>query len=141
MQDGFYCMTLGYSVFDIFMVMYLGNEIELSSDELSFCVYESNWIEQTEACKMCIIILMERLKRPQELVVGKLYPLNLLTFTSVIVFLIKTGTWILNQLLMQIFFFFIKKRQSTVPTACSIFWKTFAEKKFVKSTFSVVSNF
>ncbi len=65
------------------MVMYLGNEIKLSSDELSHCVYESNWIEQTESCKKCIIILTERLKQPQELIIGKLYPLNLVTFTSV----------------------------------------------------------
>ncbi len=84
-QDGLYCMTLAYSIFDIFMVMYLGNEIQLSSDELSYCLYESNWIEQTQSCKKCITILMERLKRPQELIVGKLYPLNLLTFTSVCV--------------------------------------------------------
>ncbi len=76
-------MALAYSIFDIFMVMYLGNEIKLSSDELSYCVYESNWIEQTISCKKCVIILMERLKRPQELIVGKIYPLNLLTFTSV----------------------------------------------------------
>ncbi len=83
-QDGFYCSALAYSIFDIFMVMYLGNEIKLSSDEMSQCVYESNWIEQTQKCKKCIIILTERLKRPQELIVGKLYQLNLQTFTSVL---------------------------------------------------------
>ncbi len=76
-------MTLAYSIFDIFMIMYLGNEIKLSSDELTHRMYESSWIDQTESCKKCIIILMERLKRPQELVVGNLYPLNLETFTSV----------------------------------------------------------
>lgn len=65
------------------MVIYLGNEIKLASGNLSHCLFESNWTKQTHSCKKCITILKERLKRPQELIVGKLYPLNLLTFTSV----------------------------------------------------------
>lgn len=55
----------------------------LSSDQLTRCVYESQWIEQTQSLKKCMIILTERFKRPQELIVGKIYRLNLLTFTSV----------------------------------------------------------
>ncbi|XP_037044050.1 odorant receptor 43a-like [Bradysia coprophila] len=82
--DAINCIVLLYSLFDIFMVMYLANEIKLSSDDLSRCLYNSNWIEQTQSCKRCVIILGERFKQPQELVVGKIYPLNLLTFTSII---------------------------------------------------------
>ncbi len=113
-------MTLAYSIFDIFMVMYLGNEMMLSSDALSQCVYESNWIDQTESCKKCIIILTERLKRPQQIIVSKLYPLSLLTFTSVCFFFTLT-----RKSLDLISFLY--KRLLTVPTACSIFCKTFAE--------------
>ncbi len=82
-QDGIFCLILVYCIFDIFVVMYLGNEIMLSSDELTHCLYASNWIDQTESCKKCVIILMERLKRPQELIVGKIYPINLLMFNTV----------------------------------------------------------
>lgn len=63
--------------------MYLVNEIELSSDRLSYCWFESNWIEQTQSCKKNIIIMSEALRRPTQVIVGKLYPLNLKTFTSV----------------------------------------------------------
>lgn len=72
-----------YSIFDIFMLTYLANEMMLASDRLSLCLFESNFIEQTESCKKCVLILMERLKQPQKLVVGKIYALDLVTFTSV----------------------------------------------------------
>nr|QGW45393.1 odorant receptor 20 [Bradysia odoriphaga] len=82
-MDGYNCAFLLYSVFDIFMIMYLGNEIKLASDQLSYCLFECNWMDQLTSGKKPIIILTERLKRSQELTVGKLYPLNLQTFTSV----------------------------------------------------------
>nr|QGW45392.1 odorant receptor 19 [Bradysia odoriphaga] len=81
--DGYNCAFLVYSIFDIYMIMYLGNEIKFSSDQLSYRLLESDWIEQSALCKKSIIILTERLKRPQELTVGKLYPMNLSTFTSI----------------------------------------------------------
>nr|QGW45423.1 odorant receptor 50 [Bradysia odoriphaga] len=83
-QDLYFVAFLTYSIFDIFMILYLGNELKLASDELSTCLYESDWIEQTESSRKSIIILSERLKQPQQLVVGKLYPLNLETFTSIV---------------------------------------------------------
>jgi len=80
------CMLLIYNLFDIFMVMYLGNEIKLFSDRLSYCFFQSNWMDQSSLNKNCIIILAEVLKRPQEMVIAKLYPLDLKTFTSVVTF-------------------------------------------------------
>ena len=75
---------MAYSFFDIFVLMYLGNEIKFFSGRLTYCLYESNWIEQTESCKKCIVIMAEGLKKPKELKVGRIYPLNMMTFTSVI---------------------------------------------------------
>lgn len=82
-QSSMYAILLFFFSFDIFMVMYFGNEIELSSDRLSYCLFESDWFEQSRVCKKCIIMLAELLKRPHALVVGRLYPLNLDIFTSV----------------------------------------------------------
>lgn len=65
------------------MVTYLGNEIKLASNRLMYSLFESNWIEHSELCKNYIIILTEFLKKPTELVVGKLYPLNMETFNRV----------------------------------------------------------
>lgn len=74
------------------MIMYLGNEIKLSSDRLSFRLYESNWIKQTDTCKRILIIVLERLKIPQEIIVGKLFPLNLESFNVVNQILFKKYT-------------------------------------------------
>jgi len=82
-QFGIYISLLMYNLFDIFMVMYFGNEIKVSRSRLSYCFFESNWIEQSALYKQCVIIIMEVLKQPQELVILKLYPLNLKTFSSV----------------------------------------------------------
>ncbi len=70
--------------FDLFIVLYLGNEITISSSELMYCVFESDWIWQSEAMVMDFIILTEVLKKPQQLIILKVYPMNLDTFTSVI---------------------------------------------------------
>lgn len=65
------------------MIMFFGNEIKFSSHRLSYCLFESNWIEQSESNKKLILILTEVLQRSHNIIVGKLYPLNLETFTSV----------------------------------------------------------
>lgn len=72
-----------YNLFDIFMVMYLGNEIKLASHRLSSCLFESKWIEQSQETKKHVVIVTEMIKCPKELIVGKLYPLNLQTFVWV----------------------------------------------------------
>lgn len=72
-----------HGVSDIYLVMYLANEIRLASDKLSYRLFESNWIEQSRTCRKCVIILAEFLKQPQEMVIFKLYPMNLETFTLV----------------------------------------------------------
>lgn len=77
------CVMIGYGLFDIVMVTYLGNEIMMSRDRLSYCFFESNWCEQTLSCLKLIIIMTELLKKPKKLVVGMLFTLNLDTFTFV----------------------------------------------------------
>ncbi len=81
--QGFFILFIIYSLFDTFIVMLLGNKIMESSDRLSYCLFESDWISQSPKCKKCIVIMAEALKKPQEIIVCKLYPLNLQTFTAV----------------------------------------------------------
>ncbi|XP_037045319.1 odorant receptor 94a-like isoform X3 [Bradysia coprophila] len=61
-----------------------GNEIMLSSDCLSYCLFESDWYNQPQSTKKNIIIFGEYLKQPQVFVIGKLYPLTLETFTRIL---------------------------------------------------------
>lgn len=78
-----YVAFLLFNFFDIFMVTYFGNEIMYWSGRLSCCLYECNWMNQSKSCKMCVVILMEVLKQPEQLVIGKLYALDLDIFTKV----------------------------------------------------------
>lgn len=78
-----YLAAVLYNLFDIFMIAYFGNEIEQASSRLTYALFESNWTGQSESFKSCLVILAEVLKRPQRIIVFKLYPLNLTTFTSV----------------------------------------------------------
>ncbi|XP_037040976.1 putative odorant receptor 71a [Bradysia coprophila] len=82
-QIEFYVVVLLYAIFDIFLIMYLANDITVASDRLSYCLFESNWIEQTESCKKYVVIMGEVLKQPQQLVV-LIYPMNLETFMTIV---------------------------------------------------------
>lgn len=72
-----------YLIAELFMITYFGNEIMLSSDRLTYSLFESNWYDQPQTTKKCILVFGEYLKQPQVLVIGKLYPLTLETFTRV----------------------------------------------------------
>nr|QGW45403.1 odorant receptor 30 [Bradysia odoriphaga] len=78
------CVILIYNTFDIFVVLYLGNEIKYHYSQLIYCLFESDWINQLASVKQNIIILTEVLKQPQGLVILKLYPMDLETFTSIV---------------------------------------------------------
>lgn len=78
-----YVAVLLFNVFDIFMIMYFGNEIKLASDRLSYCLFECDWIEQSQSNKRSIILFGELLYQPHQMVILTLYPLTLETFTRV----------------------------------------------------------
>ncbi|XP_037032673.1 odorant receptor 94a-like [Bradysia coprophila] len=77
-------LSLSYFIYDLFMITYFGNEIMLSSNRVSYSLFESDWIEQPQSTKKNIIIFGEYLKQPHVLVIGKLYPLTLETFTRIL---------------------------------------------------------
>nr|QGW45383.1 odorant receptor 10 [Bradysia odoriphaga] len=75
--------NLVYNTSEIFMITFFGNEILVSSDRLSYCLFESNFVNQTESVKKLIIIFGEYLKQPHQLTICNLYPLTLETFTRI----------------------------------------------------------
>lgn len=64
------------------MVMYFANEIKLESNRLSYCLFESNWIDELKLGGF-ITIVSEVLKQPHELIICKIYPMDLEAFTAV----------------------------------------------------------
>ncbi|XP_037048418.1 odorant receptor 43a-like [Bradysia coprophila] len=79
-----YLVVFVYYISELFMITYFGNEIMLSSNRLSYSLFESDWIEQPQSTIKCVLIFGEYLKKPQELLIGRLYPLTLATFTKIL---------------------------------------------------------
>ncbi|XP_037049379.1 odorant receptor 30a-like [Bradysia coprophila] len=76
--------SLFYYTAELFIVTYFGNEIMLSSDCLTYSLFESEWIGQPHSTQTDVIIFGEYLKRSHEILIGKLYPLTLETFTRIL---------------------------------------------------------
>lgn len=93
MEFCIYLIILSYNIFDVFMVMYFSNEITLLSDSLSYCLFESDWVGQSEKIKKVLLIFGERLKQSEQLVILKLYPLTLDLFTRVCIPLEGWSVW------------------------------------------------
>lgn len=83
MELSVYLVLLLYSIFDVFMIMYYGNELMLSSGRLGWHLYESNWIDRSQSIKKNVLIFNEFLMQPLEITVLKIYPLTLETFIRV----------------------------------------------------------
>nr|QGW45390.1 odorant receptor 17 [Bradysia odoriphaga] len=79
-----YVFVFFYYIAELFMITYFGNEIMLSSNRLSYNLFESNWYDQPQSTKKFVLIFGEYMKQPQVLVIGKLYPLTLETFTRIL---------------------------------------------------------
>ncbi|XP_037039738.1 putative odorant receptor 71a [Bradysia coprophila] len=76
--------TFFFNIAELFMITYSGNEIMLSSGRLTYSLFESEWGGQPHSTKKCMIIFGEYLKRSHEMLIGKLYPLTLETFTRIL---------------------------------------------------------
>ncbi len=63
--------------------MYLASLIKFESNKLSYSLFQSNWTGQSRSARKCILIVGEVLKKPHELVIFKIFPMNLLTFAAV----------------------------------------------------------
>lgn len=78
-----YISLMGIYVYEIFLLMYYGNEVTLASEDLFTGVYKSNWMDSSVRYRKTAITFMERLKKPQEMRIGKVFPMNLKMLTSV----------------------------------------------------------
>lgn len=78
-------------LFQIFLMCMFGQELMSEFDRLSFQLYSSNWPaiiaatkrNEPKSCHKMLIIFMESLKEDKQIMIGKVFALNLKTFTSV----------------------------------------------------------
>lgn len=78
-----YVALAGIYIYEIFLLIYYANETALSSDQLSYQLYESNWTGMPIEYQKIMIVLFEKWKKPTELVVGKVFPMRINILTSV----------------------------------------------------------
>lgn len=117
-QIPIFTAILIYGIFDIFLAMYLANDIDVASDKLSYRLFESGWIGQPKSCIKCLLILGETVRHSQQLVILKIYPMNLETFIVV-----RTWMWNLECVSSIDFLLFNCYRSWRVLTVCSTFCK------------------
>ena len=82
-QSIYFLVYMGYCLLDIFVLTFFVNETMLFNDELSYSLFESNWIEQSNIDKKLVIVVMEAIKQPHQLFIEKLYPFRLETLRKV----------------------------------------------------------
>lgn len=66
-----------------FLNSYFGELISTASEDLSNAAYSSKWYLMSNFYRKDLLILMERLKLKSELTAGKLFPVNLPLFSTV----------------------------------------------------------
>ncbi|CAD7090656.1 unnamed protein product [Hermetia illucens] len=79
-----YLYCIGTMLIQILLPCYYGNEIIISSDQVSTAIYSSNWAEMPMHYKRLMFQFLERLKKPMVVSAGGYFPINLNTFMSVI---------------------------------------------------------
>lgn len=85
-EFSFYLTFIVALVVQIFLPCFLGNEMIFASNDLMNSAYNSSWEVMSIRYRKLLLILMERLKQRSRILVGKLFPLSLDTFTSVNIF-------------------------------------------------------
>lgn len=78
-----YCSLGGIYIFEIFILVYFSNEIVLESDRLTHSIYGSNWTCMSLKWRKLMVIIVEKWKKPKQLVVGKIFAMRIQLLTSV----------------------------------------------------------
>ncbi|XP_061385881.1 odorant receptor 46a-like [Danaus plexippus] len=82
-----YYLSLGSYLFiiivQIFVPCYFGARIMDKSSQLSHAVYSCNWTSRSRRFKSSMRLFIERSLRPHSITGGKIFPLSLVTFTSI----------------------------------------------------------
>ncbi|XP_075970200.1 odorant receptor 2a-like [Anticarsia gemmatalis] len=79
----FLVMYLFTMTMQIFVPGLLGTHLTYESQELVFAAYNSEWIPRSESFKRSLRLFMERAKTPIMITGLNMFPLSLLTFTSI----------------------------------------------------------
>lgn len=84
--------TVTSFLLQIFLMCSFGQETMSEYELISYQLWSSDWPDmiailkrnESKNCQMLLTIFMEVLKRNNKIMIGKVFPLNLQTFTSVI---------------------------------------------------------
>lgn len=69
-------LLLFCNAFELFVILWFGNEITVASTELQYCVFESDWVGQSKSVTSFVTIQIELLKKSQQLIILKVFPMD-----------------------------------------------------------------
>lgn len=75
---------LSHMIAQILLNCYCGSRLSDESNGITHAIYESQWMERNEKCKLAYRILVVRSMRPMTIFAGGLYELSLQTFVKVV---------------------------------------------------------
>ncbi|KAJ3663408.1 hypothetical protein Zmor_007674 [Zophobas morio] len=75
--------VLGLAV-ELYVFCWYGNEIEIKTSKIPYCIYSSNWIDISLGVNKNIFIFVERCQKPLKITAINLFDLSLKTFVVII---------------------------------------------------------
>ncbi|XP_023953061.2 odorant receptor Or2-like [Bicyclus anynana] len=69
---------------ELFVYCYCGNELAVESDRIVWSVYAMSWEHTPPRFRRCLVLLMERARRPLRPAAGRVVPLSLDTFLKIL---------------------------------------------------------
>lgn len=81
-----YCLAFFVTlILQIFMISYFGEKILTASNILTFQAYSTSWYMASVKYRKTLLVLMLQLHRDSKISAGKIFPINLNLFSSVII--------------------------------------------------------
>lgn len=96
-QKVYFLVLFGGYTMEIILACYYGTQYTATNDDLKTAIYKCNWIEQSKAFKMDMLIFVENSLRSKEFIAGGIVPISLISFMSIMKSSYSTFT-VLNQM-------------------------------------------
>lgn len=80
----YFALFLMAALSQVFVICYFGSAFTQKIDELTFAIYECNWMIQDQSFKKSVLIFMEGSLRPAHFTAGGFMVISLETFVSIV---------------------------------------------------------
>lgn len=82
-QSAYFMMVFGGYTMQIILPCHYGTEYTSTNDELKTAIYKCNWMDQSPAFKLDMLIFVENSLRTKEFIAGGIIPISLVSFMKI----------------------------------------------------------